>query len=221
MPPAYTVHYFAIHGRAESIRVLLTLAGQAWEDAPITPDRWMQAKATFPLGQVPVLVEREGGAERQLPQSQAILRHLARKHGLYGSSEADMLRHDTVVETALDVRGPIAPLLAPGVRGKDPAALKAALEERVRPQLARLAKLVGEGPGPFVAGATPGLGDVVVLDLLDALWAIRPAEVEAQPRLAALRAAMHTHPALAAYLAGRRPSELSPLRQVLETGVPL
>ncbi len=45
---------------------------------------WGAKKASFPLGQLPVLVEKTGDDSVVLPQSNAILRHLARTYSFYG-----------------------------------------------------------------------------------------------------------------------------------------
>lgn len=218
--PAYTLIYFAIRGRAEPIRLLLAAAGVPFDEDAIVRETWMERKATMPLGQVPVLVERDGGQERRIPQTQAILRHLGRVHGRYGRDEAAMLRADVVAETVLDCRAPLAPLLAPMARGKDPAALKDAFANKLPPLLARLERLVGEGPGLFV-DEVPTWADCVAFDFLDGVETISPATLAAFPGLTRFLATMRGDAALSGYLASRRPSELAPLRGVLETGVPL
>lgn len=221
--PSYAVIYFPIHGRAEPIRLLLVSLGLPFEERNITRENWLAMKAEMPLGQAPVLVEIDAdGGETMIPQSQAILRHLARVHGRYGRDEAEMVRADVVAETAHDARNVFAPLLAPQVRGKDPVALRVAVEERLPVVLARLEKLKAEGPesGLFVE-ERPTWADCVAFDLLDALLCIAPGALDPFPGLLAFVEAMRRFPGIDTYLESRRPSELAPLRAVLETGLPL
>lgn len=216
--PRYAVLYFPVHGRAEAIRVLLAALDLPFEDREITRDTWMSVKATLPLGQAPVLIEiGPDGAETMVPQSQAILRHLGRVHGAAGRSEAEMLRADVVAETVHDLRAPLAPALAPNVRGKDPAGLKAVLDEKLPPSLARLEQLHGPGAGLFV-NDRPTWADAVAFDTLDTLDTISPSTLAPYPGLRSFLDTMRALPSLASYLANRRPSELAPLRGVLETG---
>ena len=60
----------------------------------------MQDKETYPYGQVPRLID--GGSS--ILQSLAILRHVGRTHGLYGSSAADASRIDSLLDGLEDMR---------------------------------------------------------------------------------------------------------------------
>jgi glutathione S-transferase len=217
----YTVVYYPVHGRAESIRLLLASLGLPFDEQLITPQTWPQLKPTMPLGQVPVLIERDdAGHERRIPQSQAILRHLGRAHGRYGRDEDAMLRADVLAETVHDARLVLGPLLAPATRGKDPVALKQAFDEKLPPALARLETL--HGPvGHYFVDDVPTWADCLAFDLLETLQVISPTVLAPYPGLARFVAAMRADAGLAPYLETRRPSELAPLRQVLETGIPL
>jgi glutathione S-transferase len=154
-----------------------------------------------------------------IPQSQAILRHLARVHGRYGRDEAEMLAADVLAETVHDVRAILAPFANPATRGKDPAGLKQAVEEKLPLGLARLEKLHGHAASGLFIESVPTWADCVAYDLLGTLDEIAPAALGPFPGLRAFLAAMSGHPSLSDYLARRRPSELAVLRQVLETGV--
>jgi hypothetical protein len=121
----YKVHYFGPGGRAESIRLLLTDAGVAFEDVHVA-GRWPEVKPTTPLGQLPVL-EVDGV---MYAQSHAILRMLARKFGtilatprkkritnayysftgLYGDNELQAFYVDQFVDTVNDMQAKVSPL---------------------------------------------------------------------------------------------------------------
>lgn len=133
-----------------------------------------------------------------------------------------MLQADVVAETVIDCKAPLAPLLSPATRGKDPAALKACFEEKLPPLLGRLEKLVGEGPGSgLFVDEVPTWADCVAFDFLDGLEVVSGEVLRPFPGLQRFLATMRADAALAPYLANRRPSELAALRGVLESGVPL
>jgi len=90
--------YFDVRGRAEVIRLILEEAGTPYEEKRIQVAEWPALKPTMPFGQVPLYVE----GDLQIPQSQAIYRYLARKHKLYGATEADHIRVDVICEAAMD-----------------------------------------------------------------------------------------------------------------------
>jgi glutathione S-transferase len=96
MPPAskkakkqtaeYEIQYWATRGRAEVIRLTLALAGLEWTEKHVTDDLEKDTKAKagtaeIPFGQWPLLVEN--GVV--LCQTQAIVKHLGRQYGMYGS----------------------------------------------------------------------------------------------------------------------------------------
>lgn len=109
MATTYELLYFPLRGRAEPIRLVFKAAGVAFTNTGVT--NWPELKPKTPLGQLPVLVERSEAGERQIAQSGAIIRHLARVFGLYGDNEADMTTADMVAETVNDWRAKFAPVV--------------------------------------------------------------------------------------------------------------
>jgi glutathione S-transferase len=99
------LYYFPVRGRVEPARLLLALAGAAYEFEGIPVETWRgpEGKERFlsrtPFGQLPIL---EDGAVT-LCQSGAIHRHLARKLGFYGSTPEESARVDEVFETGLEI----------------------------------------------------------------------------------------------------------------------
>lgn len=75
--PHYKLLYFPGRGKGEMIRQILTVAKQDFEDVRISMMDWDLHKEKMPYHQLPVL-EEDG---KQLPQSFAIARYLARKYG--------------------------------------------------------------------------------------------------------------------------------------------
>ena len=85
--PQYELLYFPIRARAEHVRLLFHFSGTPFVDTGVTD--WPSLKAKTPLGQLPIpdrSQRGDGEAELVLPQSQAIVRHLARKLNLYGEN---------------------------------------------------------------------------------------------------------------------------------------
>lgn len=215
MSLSYEVVYFAIHGRAEPIRLLLTLAGQTFEDHAVTRDTWPSLKEQMPLGQMPVLIERDGAHERRIPQSQAILRYLARRYGLYGKSEDEMVQADVVADTVVDLNGTLSPLLFGKDRG-NPEALAKHFAEVWPVYARRLERLLDHNPhkgGVFFASSLPTFADVAAYQGLHAHVTLSPGCLDGHPRLRAFHDAMEALPAWQDYLARRRAHEAVALLQ--------
>ena len=198
-----TITYFDARGRAEPIRLLLAYAGVPFEDRGLTFDQWAAHKPSAPLGQLPYLVERSGDAEVVIPQAMAILRHLAREHGLDGKDEAERLAADVAAETAVDLRAAFTQLrFSPA--WADAAAKAKFGAETVPVHLRRLDKLLGDRP--WFASSAPTYADLYVADGLDRIGDTWPDALAAFPRLAAHRERVLALPQLAKYLATRRPA---------------
>jgi len=204
MSTTYEVLYFPTHGRAEPIRLLLALSGKPWTNVEITREKWGAMKAEMPLGQTPVLVERDEHGTRMIPQSQAILRHLARTLGLAGRTEEETLAADIAAEAALDANAGLGPLVYGPGRG-DRAAFAKQFDEVWPVHGKRLATLLQRAPGQagFFAGDAPTWGDVMVFQTLHSVVSLSPTSLDAFPTLRAFADRMAALPQWAAYLASR------------------
>jgi glutathione S-transferase len=207
--PRFELLYFPIHGRAEQIRLLLHYTGTAFADTGVTD--WPALKGKTPLGQLPILIDRSGGAELVIPQSAAIMRHLARTLGAYGENEHEHVLTDVLAETAQDVRAKFVPV-AFAARYNPPADSVEKYWSEVLPHnLQLLEKLLSRSTKPeagFFVGAKPTYADLMVFDLLDGHLSMKPASLDAHPALKAFHARIAALPTLSGYLATRRPSEL-------------
>lgn len=212
MSTSYELLYFQIHGRAEPIRLLFTLVGQPFTDTALSREQWKTAKASMPLFQLPVLVERTAQGERRIPQSQAILRHLARTFGLDGANEDERVRADVVAETCVDVAAGISALLYGAGKGNAELADKY-WSETWKTNLAKLAALLEAAPasadGLFVA-KQPSYADVNAFQLLHTHLAMRASCLDAAPALRAFHDRMAALPQWSGYLGSRRKSEAAP-----------
>ncbi|XP_026681558.1 glutathione S-transferase-like [Diaphorina citri] len=101
--PSYKLYYFPIKGLAEPIRFILSYMEQDFEDIRIEKDNWPALKPKMPFGKMPVL-EVDG---KQLHQSAAICRYLAKQCGLNGKDAWEDLQIDIAFETFNDFRQPL------------------------------------------------------------------------------------------------------------------
>ncbi|XP_063044148.1 glutathione S-transferase P-like [Engraulis encrasicolus] len=99
----YTITYFAVRGRCGAMRIMLADQGQEWKEVVINYENdWMKGdlKATCVFGQLPKLQD----GDLELFQSNAILRHLGRTHGAYGSNNKEASLIDMMNDGVEDLR---------------------------------------------------------------------------------------------------------------------
>ncbi|VDL83413.1 unnamed protein product [Nippostrongylus brasiliensis] len=101
----YKLTYFVFRGLAEVIRELFALAGQEYEDVRYTFEEWPQHKNEMPFGQMPVL-EVDG---KQLSQSRAIARYLARQFGYAGKNAYEEAVVDSIADQGADFFNEVRP----------------------------------------------------------------------------------------------------------------
>uniref|UniRef100_A0A1I7Z8A1 glutathione transferase n=1 Tax=Steinernema glaseri TaxID=37863 RepID=A0A1I7Z8A1_9BILA len=128
--PKFRLVYFDLEGRAEVSRLMFHDANVNFEDHRITFDEWPQLKSSFPNEQLPVL-EHNG---KQLCQSDAINRFLAKTFGYYGVDEWDCARIDEIVATFADVVSELKAVI---------------LEENVEEKIAKYNKVLEAHVYPF------------------------------------------------------------------------
>ncbi|WKX93333.1 hypothetical protein Q1695_010968 [Nippostrongylus brasiliensis] len=118
----YKLTYFVFRGLAEVIRELFALAGQEYEDVRYTFEEWPQHKNEMPFGQMPVL-EVDG---KQLSQSRAIARYLARQFGYAGKNAYEEAVVDSIADQGADFFNEVRPYFraAIGVEKGDVEALE-------------------------------------------------------------------------------------------------
>ncbi|XP_022784603.1 glutathione S-transferase Mu 3-like isoform X2 [Stylophora pistillata] len=100
--------YWNVRGLAEPIRYLMAYTGTKCEycdyvtgDAPdYDKSCWLSVKETLglPFPNLPYYID----GNVKLTQTLAIIRHIARKHSLCGTSEEEMMRADVVAGEAMD-----------------------------------------------------------------------------------------------------------------------
>jgi glutathione S-transferase len=194
------VTYFDFAGsRGEEVRLALTLAGMAFDDNRIDRATFAKIKPDLPFASLPTL-ELDGRGV--FGQSNAILRLIGRKHGLYPEDPFEAARHDALMDAAEDLRHRISPTM----RMENAVEKKVArqqLSADYLPQWGRcIERLLGEGP--FVGGERPGIADIK-LYMVDR-WIssgdiddIPPDIFDPYPRLKAVAGGIASHPAVVAW----------------------
>jgi glutathione S-transferase len=208
--------YFSSRGRAEPIRMLLAEAGVEYEEVNVGafhpkeyPEAFQKMKEAGQLAFDALPLWEEGDGLR-LVQSHAIVRHLARTHGLYGASAHEAARCDMIMEGVLDARMEVMRLMATPPEKR--AELRASLVESTLPRwLGYFERLVG--PSGFFAGSSVTCADLAVFSLLEMVSDNRmDAALAALPKLSAFKARIAERPRIAAWLASpkRFPVQLLP-----------
>lgn len=143
---------------------MFQLAGVDYEDVRVEFKDWKDFKAKTPLGQMPVL-EVDG---KEIPQSGAIYRYVARKFGFYPTDEWEAAKVDVVTETVGDLGVQMSNIVGEKNADKKEELKKVLTETNSKRYLGNLEKLLSqnnEGKGWFV-GDKITFADVHVFCLL-------------------------------------------------------
>ena len=196
-----TIAYFDARARVEPIRVILEELGIPYEDQKISFETWVKMKSDTPFGALPSY--RTDDIE--IFQSHAIIRHLARVHDLYGSTEAERVRCDVIEEAISDLSERV---------GKAPWRNNFADERadyianELGPMLDQLERFLksNQEPGGFWVGSSLTFVDLIAFALLDSTGAMFPEALEQRPALREFCEQIANRPRMAAYIeSGRRP----------------
>ena len=178
----YKFVYFPVRGRGQAFRYLCTDNDIAFEDEvfPMDEKQWAVKKPKTVLGQLPILLD----GDFEIGQSNAILRHVARKHDLYGRDEKEKTLIDMLNDQQEDVRvAYLGVIYTPA----DYDAKKADLIKSIPDKLAVFEKMLAKnhgGSGYFV-GSKQSFVDYTIFDLLDNLNVLSPGCLDGTPLLKA------------------------------------
>ena len=190
------LHYFKGRGRAETTRWMLAVNGIGFVNVPVTtPEELAALRATgkLPFDQMPLL-EIDG---KNLSQSSAMIRYLARRGGFYGDSDEDRLWCDMIAGAAADFAE-----TAMQAAFQPTAEIAAANLRRAFAKFGpRFEKRLHANGGGFIAARRLSFADVVLTEALTAYLEIVPDILDETPGLASLQRRVTEHPGIAAYLA--------------------
>uniref|UniRef100_A0A8C2XYH7 Glutathione S-transferase n=1 Tax=Capra hircus TaxID=9925 RepID=A0A8C2XYH7_CAPHI len=184
--PPYTIVYFPTRGRCEALRMLLADQDQSWKEEVVTKESWLQGplKASCLYGQLPKFQD----GDLTLYQSNAILRHLGRSFGLYGTDEREAALVDMVNDGLEDLR-----------RRSARAGDKAQYVRELPPFETLLSQ--NQGGQAFIVGNQISFADYNLLDLLLNHQVLVPGCLDPFPLLSAYVARLSARPKLKAFLA--------------------
>ena len=161
--------YFAARGRAETARMILAEAGVEYEEVNFEPSKPGERPPSFtaliesgklPFNQVPFW-EEDG---LMLAQSDAIVRHLARKYGFCGSGPRENALCDMVAEGVKDLGMEVFKLMS--TPPADRPGLRAKLVEAIVPRwLGDFAKLLATAPSAHFVGSSLTYADLAVFSM--------------------------------------------------------
>lgn len=216
-----TLIYFASRGRAEVIRLVLAEAGVDYQEHAVgmgtppvngrpTDFAALKASGDLPFEAVPVW-EEPGGF--RLAQSQAIVNHLGRVHGLGGRTPVEAAQIDQWIGAVEDVRAELRKLAPASPEQR--AALRAELRSRTLPRwfgyLDRLLRTNRDGAG-FTVGEGPTIADLALYYLLELVRDNGMGDaIDRYPVLVAFAQRIASRARIAAYLASPRRPPFTPL----------
>lgn len=167
------LRYFPFPGRAGAIRDVLRMGRIPFDDVLIGADRFREMKAAgeLPFGALPILDVETPSGTVSAAQSNAILRFLGRRTGLYPAD--DPLRA-LKVDEALDLGEDLYHLIGPSIGEPDVAkrtAMRKVLAEETIPRWGGYVErlLVANGRTGFVVGDSLTVADLKLHYILDKL----------------------------------------------------
>lgn len=196
--------YWKIRGLAQPVRYLLNYVGQDFEDkyyecgpAPeYSRECWFNEKFSLKLDfpNLPYYID----GDVKLTQSTAILRYLARKHGLLGKDDHELNRQELALEEAIDLRR----TLGATSYNRDFEKLKPAFLNQAIEKLKELNAFLGDNT--WFAGSTLTFVDFVWFELLDVLTVLEPSVLTNFGKLKTFKENFEALPAIKKYLESDR-----------------
>jgi glutathione S-transferase len=188
----YKLKYFKVRGRAQAIKYICIVHGIELTEEIVDFGDWPKVKPTTVFGQLPVVYD----GTFEIAQSNAILRHLARKHGLYGKDETEATLIDMINDQQEDVRLSYVKLIYQQYDAEKDNYIKSLPDK-----LTTFEKILGKnngGKGYFV-GSKDSFADYNIFDLLDNLLVLAPDCLKDFPLLKAFHGRLASNDKLAKY----------------------
>jgi len=203
MAPA-TLCYWDIRGLAQPIRLILEYTGTEFEDKMLscgpgpTFDKscWFDNKFFLGLDfpNLPYFID----GEVKITQSNAIMRYIARKNGLIGKSEQEMVRVDMMAEQSMDFRNGLVRLsYNPNYDQLRPDYLV-----KLQTTLKQFSDFLGSGD--WFAGANISFVDFIMYELLDQHRILDPECLKSFGNVAAFLDRFEKLPKIEAYMKSNR-----------------
>jgi len=190
----YKLKYFKVRGRAQALQYLCVANGIELDIEWVSDEDWPTVKPTTVFGQLPVFFD----GDFEIAQSNAILRHVARKHGLYGKDEKEATTIDMINDTQEDFRLSYLQLIYREYDTEKENYIKSLPEK-----LTLLEKALerNNGGSGFFVGSKASFVDYTIFDLLDNFTVLAPHSLDAFPLLKAFHGRLAADEKLAKYRA--------------------
>jgi len=192
--PYKLIYFKNVRGRVQALRYLCVDNDIALEEQLLDyATEWPAVKPSTVFGQLPVL--HDGNFE--VVQSNAILRYVARKHGLYGKNEQEQAKIDMLNDQQEDVRLSYLRLVYHEYDTEKDNYVKSIPEK-----LATLEKFLGKNNGGkgFFVGDHVSFADYAMFELLDNLLTLASQSLDKLPLLKAFHDRFAKRDKLAKYL---------------------
>ncbi|EDV25288.1 Glutathione S-transferase [Trichoplax sp. H2] len=166
--PKYILHYLDIDARAELIRLILAYDDIHFKEILYSFEEWPTVKEKFPYETVPVLV-MDG---KEVAQSGAITRYLARVAGINGKTTTEKAMADMYVDTFIyDIVEKSYSFRLPALEPDEEKRKEKAqefLKEKLIPFLDQLEELYKKnGGGPWFCGETFTYADLAYFRMVN------------------------------------------------------
>ncbi|KAM5140879.1 glutathione S-transferase P [Mantella aurantiaca] len=193
--PEYTMIYFDVRGRSEAARMLMADQGVEWKEEVVSFDTWTKGdlKKEAVFGQLPAFKDKAF----TLYQSNAILRHLARNHDLYGKTPIEAAEIDMVNDGVEDLRLKYVRLIYQNYDNGKADYLKA-----LPADLCHFERILAKNNGGkgFIVGKQISFADYNLVDLLRNHQVLSPDSLSSAPLLSAYVTRISSRPKLEAFL---------------------
>ena len=201
----YKLYYFDGRGRAEPIRLILTLAGLKFEDVRFTFEEWPKMKSEMPLGQMPVL-ELNG---TKYPQSVALARYVARQVKIAGKDDLEAMKCDIIVDSMQDIINEYYRIWFHTEDEKVKEAEQNTFKTKTIPdKMGGLEKLMNMyGNGVWTVGDHATWADLVVHDVVETVLTVDDQVLNKYHKVKKNREAVEKLPNIAHYLANRKKTD--------------
>ena len=184
--------------------MLLSIAGESWEETNFTFETWPEAKASgrYLFGQVPALELEDGTVMVQTP---AIVQYLGRKFGLYPEDPLEAYNVDVINASIADVTEAWVTIIFRTPEDKKAEAMEKFVSGTLNTNLAAWEKIL-EGGKSFIANDKLSIADAGVFLILETFEKISPESVSKFPNLVRFLEEFKAIPNVAAYLSSdKRP----------------
>jgi len=193
-------YFDSASSRGEECRLAFVVAGVDFEDNRLSSSDWSAFKPETPFGALPVL-ELEG--KPMVSQSNAILMHIGRRHGLLAEDEWEATRLHSLMDACEDLRHAVTGTFDIQDATELQRRRQELTEAQIRPWGAQMERQI---VGPFAGGESISVADIKLFVMLR--WFKKgvldhvPADVlNGLPKLETLFQRVQNHPRVVAWYA--------------------